>query len=163
MTQMKIGELTQRLGVPYRTARYVLEQEHVPAGTELNPGRGAHRQLEPKQTFWLALVLILKQNGLRLPLAAQIAEDLRLSMRMFTGNLNWDGGFHPFLGRFETEFEWYTDIAEMKYVRVVTSAYPSSRKLQEMPWTQIGTRKSIPIQPFMFLRIDLSKLAKALN
>ena len=111
---MKIGELAQRLGVPYRNVRYVLEQGHQPAGTETNPGRGALGSSTAKQTFWLALVLILKPNGLRLPLAAKIAEDLRLSMRVFTGNLVGMAALIPFLGRFETQHEWYLDIAEFR-------------------------------------------------
>jgi hypothetical protein len=159
---MKIGELVQRLGVSYRDMRYVLEQGYQPAGMKTNPGRGVHRELGAKETFWLALVLILKSNGLRLPLAAQIADELRVTLRGFTGNANWDGRFHPFLGRFETEYNWLIDIAEFKYTRIVTNAYPSARGLYELPWTQIGARRTIDVKPFMFLRIDLSELAKAL-
>src|SRR5690349_5568630 len=99
---MRIGELARKIGVRYRDARYVLEQGHIPKGVEESPGRGEHRQLELKQAFCLALVLLLKANGLRAPLAAQIAEDLRIKVRSIASNLGWDPGFDPFLGKFET-------------------------------------------------------------
>jgi len=160
---MQIGELVARIGVPYRHARYVLEQGLLPLGVVENPGRGGHRQLEPKQAFWLALLLILKVNGLRAPLAAQIAEDLRISVRTITGNLNWDGTFNPFLGKFETQFEWFADIAALRFVRLVTSSNPSRRGLFELPWTEIGTRKSSDMRPLTFIRIDLTGLAHKLK
>ncbi len=161
---MQIGELTRRIGVSNRHARYVLERGFLPPGLDEHPGSGEHRRLDAKQTFWLGLLLVLKSNGLRLPLAAKIAEDVRLTMRIITGNLNWEGDFNPFLGRFHTRYDWFVDIADLRYCRIVTNANPSQhKKMTEFPWAEIGTRKPIDLHPFMFLRIDLRKLAEALK
>lgn len=161
---MQIGELARKIDVPYRHARYVLEQGLLPSGVDENPGRGEHRQLGPKQAFWLALLLILKANGLRAPLAAQIAEHLRINVRSIAGNMNWDCTFNPFLGKFETEYQWVADIAGLRFVRVATSANPSHRgHLFELPWHEIGAHPMPKVQPVVFIRIDLAGLAQKLT
>jgi DNA-binding transcriptional MerR regulator len=159
---MQIGELVKRIDVPYRHARYVLEEGMLPAGADENPGRGGHRQLEPKQAFWLALLLILKANGMRTRLAQQIADDLRIEVRVIAANLGWDRAFNPFVGKFETEHTWFADVAELRYLRLVTSANPSRRGLYELPWTEIGTHKPANITPVVYIRIDLARLARKL-
>jgi hypothetical protein len=161
---VKIGELTQRLGVSYRHARYVLERGFLPPGLDDHPGSGEHRQLDARQQFWFALVLVLKSNGLRLPLAAKIAEDIQITMRSITASLNWEGDFNPFLGRFKTRYDWFADIADLRFTRIATNANPSQhKKLLELPWTEIGTLKPVHPNPFMFLRVDIGKLAETLN
>jgi hypothetical protein len=135
----------------------------MPKGVEEKPGRGEHRQLDPKAAFWLALLLILKGNGLRAPLAAQIAEDLRIKVRSIANNLGWDPGFDPFVGKFDTEHKWCADVADLRFVRVVTSANPSRRgQLMELPWHELGGREMPNVQPVIFVRIDLAGLARKL-
>jgi hypothetical protein len=143
--------------------RYILEQGLIPEGVDQSPGRGEHRQLRPKEAYWLALVLVLKGNGLRAPLAAQIADHLRISVRIIAANLGWDSTFHPFSAKFETECEWFADLAELRYVRVVTNSDPSHRALIELPWHEIGARKQTDITPVVYIRIDLAGLARKLK
>jgi hypothetical protein len=160
---MQIGELARKIGVPYRHARYALEQGLMPKGVEENPGRGEHRQLEPKAAFWMALLLTLKENGLRAPLAAEIAEHLRLNVRSIASNLMWDPDFDPFVGKFETKYQWCADVAQLEFVRLVTTANPSRRgHLCELPWHEIRARTMPNIQPVIFIRIDLAGLAQKL-
>ena len=78
---MRVGELCRRLGVPARQLRYVLEEGHRPPGVADAPGRGDHRELDPAQTFWLAVVLALKQTGVRTPVAARLADRILSACR----------------------------------------------------------------------------------
>ena len=161
---MQVGELSTRLKVPYRHARYALEQGILPAGVEEKPGRGDHRQLAPAQAFWLGIVLMLKQSGVQTPLAGKIADFAREAVRTVTQNLNWEYSFHPFLGRFETEHQWFVDIGDLKYVRLATTANPSHDGLYEFPWSDIVTHRQAKggkgIRPVVILRLDLSSLAQ---
>src|SRR5262245_45198368 len=115
---MQLGELCRRLDVPYRHARYVLEEGVLPRGVAENPGRGEHRQLDPAQAFWLGIVLMLKRSGVKTPLAGQIANFAREAVRSVAQSLNWEGTFEPFLGRFETQHQWFVDIGDLSYVRL---------------------------------------------
>src|SRR5436190_3591760 len=110
---MKVGELCQRLNVPYRHARYVLEEGILPRGVEESPGRGEHRDLTSAQAFWLGIVLKLKQNGIKALLAGKIADFAHEGVRGIGSNLGWDHGFNPFLGKFDTEHQWFVDIGDL--------------------------------------------------
>lgn len=158
---MRVGELAERLQIPYRDVRYVLEQGVLPAGVEESPGRGEHRDLDAAQSFWLAIVLMLKRNGVRVPDAQRIADLARHGLRGTTQNLNWEHPFDPFQGRFETTNQWYLDIGDLQYIRVVTTANPSFDGLFAFPWTDIATRKpAASATPIVTLRLDLSGLAR---
>jgi DNA-binding transcriptional MerR regulator len=158
---MRVGELAQRLGVPYRDVRYVLEQGVLPPGVEENPGRGEHRDLDAAQSFWLAIVLMLKRNGVRVPDAQRVADLARQGIRGVALNLGWEYPFDPFRGRFETENQWYIDIGDLQYIRVATTANPSFQGLYTFSWTAITTRKSAEnAAPIVTLRLDVSRLAR---
>lgn len=160
---MQIGELAERLSVPYRDVRYVLEQGIVPEGVEESPGRGDHRQLSPAQGFWLAIVLALKQNGIRTPLARQIADFAQAGVRGISANLSWDPGFNPFQGMFATDHQWYVDVGDLKYLRMATTANPSRQRLDEFPWMLIGKHKTVEVAPVVIIRLDIRRLAELLK
>lgn len=158
---MRVGELAQRLRVRSRDIRYILEEGVLPPGVEERPGRGEHRDLDPSQSFWLAIILMLKRNGVRVPDAQRVADYAREGIRGITRNLNWEHSFDPFRGRFETENEWYIDIGDLQYIRVVTTANPSVQGLHAFPWMVIATRKPADnAAPIITLRLDLSGLAR---
>jgi hypothetical protein len=157
---MRVSELAQRLSVPYRDVRYVLEQGILPKGVEKHPGRGEHRELDPAQAFWLAIVLNLKSIGIRTPVAGEIADFTRQWLRSTTQNENWEFPFEPFLGRMVTTNEWYIEIGDMKYIRLVTNANPSVRGLYSFPWSWLTKRGSAgEVQPIVVVRVDLARLA----
>jgi len=161
---MKVGEFSERIGVPYRQVRYVLEEGILPKGVDADPGRGEHRDLDFAQTFWLAIVLKLKENGVKTPKAQQIADFAKEGVRGIAANLNWDYRFNPFIGQFETEFQWYVDIGDLTYVRIVTAANPSHQGLYELPWSQLGHHKTVEAaKPIVIIRVDLTKLAALLR
>jgi hypothetical protein len=170
---MKVGELCDRLGVPYRHARYVLEQGILPPKVEEKPGRGEHRDLEPAQAFWLGIVLLLKNSGIRTPLAGKIADFTRQALRGVTQNENWEWSFEPFLGRLKTENQWFIDIGDLKYVRLATTANPSIDGLFEFRWSEIGNPKRVNIDrpevikesitPIVIIRVDLAQIASFLD
>jgi hypothetical protein len=55
--------------------------------------------------------------------------------------LNCDGLFNPFDGRFQHDHGWYADIANLKYWRLATTANPSqvrgcrctAKQLRQLP------------------------------
>lgn len=162
---MQVGELCQRLDVSYRHARYVLEEGILPHGVEGKPGRGEHRQLKPAQAFWLGIVLMLKQSGVQTSLAGKIADYARQAVRTLAQHLNWEHTFEPFLGKFETNNQWFVDIGDLKHVRLATTADPSSHdEPQEFPWSEIVTRKRVEgVAPVVTIRLDLSRLAQLIR
>ena len=161
---MQVGELAGRLSVPYRDVRYVLEQGVLPPGVDASPGRGEHRDLTAEQVFWLAIVLQLKRNGVRTPLAGQIAEYTRQAVRYFTQALGWEPGFQPFRGQFDTQYEWYVEIGDLQYIRVLTSAETYGEGHTAAEWGPIGKRqKTAKVSPVVVLRLDLAELARRMT
>lgn len=161
---MRVAELSERLKVPYRDVRYVLEQGHLPKGVEESPGKGEHRELDPAQAFWLAIVLKLKQSGLRTPLAAAIADFAKTAVHGIARGLMWEHGFQPFQGHMKTDNQWYLDVGELKYIRVATTANPSVDGLDVMPWSVIGKSQTVRgVDPIVVIRVDLARLARVLH
>lgn len=159
---MQLGELCRRLDVPLRHGRYVLEQGIVPKGVEESPDRGNHRQLGAGQAFWLGIVLKLKEAGLKTPLARQVADFAEEGLRGITQNLNWEWPFHPFQGQLWTEQQWYIDVGDLRYIRIVTDTNPSHEGLYEFPWSIVGKRKTAEVRPIVILRLDVAGLARLL-
>ena len=161
---MKVGELCSRLNVAYRHARYVLEEGILPQGVEENPGRGEHRDLTPAQAFWLAVVLVLKQSGMKTSLAATIAEMTSSILRSTTQNFGWEPSFNPARGLFKTEHQWYADIGDLRYFRMATTACPSDHRLLEGDWRDFVDKKSAKdANPIVIIRVDLSGIARRLE
>ena len=162
---IKLHAVCEALGVRYRDARYVLERGFVPTGISPSPGSGEHRDFSPHQAFWLGLVLHLKAAGLKTPLAAQIADYADEATSTTTQNLSWDLRFCPRKGRFDTEHRYFVEVADSKFIRLVTDACPSQPGLYHFDWHQVGKRR-VPIkdvQPYVLLRIDISLLAAKLG
>lgn len=161
---MRVGELCQRLDVPYRHARYILEERILPPGVDINPGRGEHRQLDAAQAFWLGIVLKLKESGVKAALAGDIATFARNGIRGIAQRLSWDHDFEPFLGWFKTSAQWFVDIGDLRFVRIATSANPSrGGKLEEFPWSRIGAKETVEVAPVVIIRLDLTRLAQMLS
>jgi hypothetical protein len=164
-TSLRLGELCERLGVDYRHARYILEQGLLPPGVDPRPDRGNHRRLTPAQCFWLAIVLKLKAAAVRAPLAAKIADFAREAVRATGQGLNWDPRFSPFDGSLETEHQWYVDVGDLKYIRLVTDAHPGRDGLHAVNgWFPLGGRSTVGgITPAVAIRVDLAEIARLLR
>jgi hypothetical protein len=161
---VQVAELCRRLGVPYRHVRYVLEEGVLPRGVAENPGRGEHRDLDPGQAFWLGIVLKLKQSGVTTTLAAKIADYTKLAVRGITQNMNWEWPFNPFQGQLKTENEWYVDIGDLTYIRLVTGAMMTNNRPYVFPWAEFGKHKPAEgVAPVVIIRVDLSCLARLLS
>lgn len=158
-----VGELCQRLKVPYRHVRYVLERGFLPDGVDPSPERGNHRVLHAEQAFWLGVLLKLKQAGMKTPMAAKVADFTMRGLRAVAQNLNLDRHFAPHLGKLQTEYQWYVDIGDLRYVRIATTAEPS-RRLHEYNWILLRTKEDArDATPIVILRLDVGRLAAMLN
>lgn len=158
---MRVSELSERLGVPYRDVRYVLEQGVLPAGVNENPGRGEHRDLTPAQAFWLAIVLVLKQNGLKVPVAGVVAEFAKRAVKGVARHLNWEHPFNPFEGKLDSGNGWWVEVGDLKYIRMVTTANPSVNGLFEFDWTDLTSNAAArDAAPVVIVRLDLTCLAR---
>jgi hypothetical protein len=160
-TPLQLGEFCRRLGIPERAARYAFEQGCYPEGVDEAPGKGDHRQLTAGQCVWLAVLLRLKESGLKLPLARVIADRTRDGVRGVARQLNWDGGFAPFDGRLATAHQWYVEVGDSTHMRLVTDANPSHRGLYEFDWVALAGRKGEKaIRPVVVIRVDLTRIAE---
>ena len=162
---VQLGEICLRLEVRERDARYVLEQGHIPKGVDGAPDSGNYRQFGPGQAFWLGMVLKLKAIGIQTPLAAKIANDAEESLRTVTQNLGWDWRFRPLAGSFDTAHQYYVDVGDLKYIRIVTDANPSrAGRLQEFPWraAEVPHQATKNVHPCAVIRLDLTQIARLL-
>jgi hypothetical protein len=162
---IQLGEFCRRLNDTDRQVRYILEQGFVPRGVPEAPSTGNHRQFEPGHAFWLAMVVKLKQSGVKTPLAARIADRAMDELRRVTQNLSWEWSFDPRAGRFDTVHQYFVEVGDLKLIRFVTDANPSKDGLYFFPWFPItGRRKPVEEpQPFVVLRLDLTRIAKTLG
>ena len=161
---MRVAELAERLQVSYRDVRYVLEQGILPRGVVKSPGRGEHRDLSNEQAFWLAIVLLLKRIGLQTPIAGEIADLTRDSVRWFTQNLGAEHTFQPFTGQFETENEWSVEIGDRQYYRIVSTADHGFGGPNAWPWTDLRKRREAKnATPLVVVRLDLARLARLMT
>jgi hypothetical protein len=161
---MLLGELCRRLDVPYRAARYILEEGLLPEGVDPDPDRGNHRRLSPAQAFWLGIVLKLKLSAIKTPLAAQIADFAKRVVRGVSRNENWDPRFSPFDGDLETEYRWLIDVGDLRYIRLVTDACPSKEGLFEFPWSHVGrVATAKDADPTVLIRVDIGRIARLLR
>jgi hypothetical protein len=161
---MRVSDLSERFGVPYRDVRYVLEQGVLPVGVDESPGRGEHRDLTPVQAFWLAIVLVLKQNGVKVPVAGRVADFAKRGVKGVARSANWEYSFDPFAGKFDTDNGWWVEVGDLKYIRLVTTANPSVDGPFEFDWIKLSDNSAATdADPIVTVRLDLTRLARLLG
>ena len=161
-SSIKLGAFCDRVNVDEREVRYILERGFVPDGVRKSPATGNHRTFDPGQAFWLAMVLKLKQSGMKTPLAASVADYATEALRGITQNLGWDWRFMPAKGWFDTEHLYFVDVGDLQYVRLVTNACPSQERLYEFDWHPVqGKREPVKnAEPYVIVRLDLTRIAR---
>jgi hypothetical protein len=163
---MQVKELQQRLGVPYRLVRYVLEENHLPLGVERNPSRGRHRQLTTAQAFWLGLVLKLSEAGIAAPRAAVLA---RQTQELLTGAFaahTLDPHFDPFGGKLVATLNWYVEVAEGKRLRITAEPPSQPGRQYHTAWAPLAGLSPESVgdaEPVVLTRINLSRMAELLQ
>jgi hypothetical protein len=163
-TTIQLGDICRHLEVGERDARYVLERGFIPPGVDEEPNSGTYRQFDPGQAYWLAIVLKLKQGGISTPLAARVAEHTTQALRTLTQQLNWDKGFLPMSGQFDTERQYDVEVGDQQYVRIVTDAQPGQRPYQ-FPWRHLERPRQPAgdVRPCTVVRLDLTQIAARLG
>lgn len=162
---IQLGEFCRLLQVSSREGKYVLEQGCVPKGIDKAPATGNHRRFSAGQAFWLGMVVKIKQSGIRLPLAAEIASHADQCLRGITQNLGWDWRFRPVQGEFDTDHQYLLQIGDSKYVRILSDANPSMTGLHEFDWQAVKSpgKPVADFRPFVIVQVDLSRIAAALK
>lgn len=162
---IQLGEFCRCLEVADREVRYVLERGFVPSGAAKAPATGNHRQFGPEQAFWLALVVKLRQFGLKTSLAAATADAALQFLRGVTQNLGWERPFLPQLGWFHTDKQYLLEVADGKYVRMLTDTCPSEEGLHAFDWVDFrgcnATAKALRM--IVVLSLDLAEIARILG
>ncbi len=160
---MLLGELCRRLGIPYRVARYVLEEDILPPGVDPAPDRGNHRQLTAEQAFWLGMVLKLKEAGVKTPLAATMAS---LTAGIF-GKVNlrkYDPDFEPFRGRLHAHLNWYAELGDLRFIRLRAERGKPWKVVFDGAWFPIdGKKAKEKPTPVVRIQVDLSQIGRLLS
>jgi hypothetical protein len=163
-TTIQLREFCALFGIPDREVRYVLESGHVPAGIGKRPGTGKRREFGPGQAFWLAVLMLLKSSGIKSKLAADAADLACEALRSTAQNLSWNWTFQPDLGWFDTDRQYFIEVGDHRYVRVLTDANPSHDGLYAFNWYDIEARRPAPdVAPCVTLRVDLRQIAVVLD
>src|SRR3954467_11549557 len=162
---IKLRHFCDLFGFEQREVRFVLEQGFVPAGVERSPSTGNRREFAPASAFWLAIVVLLRRNGLKTSVAAHISDAATDGVRFITQNLSWDHTFLPLKGWFETDYEYTLEIGDRQYMRMVTTSCPSQEgRPYEFDWATIGRRNPIKaVKPMVILRLDLTEISRVLS
>jgi len=159
---LKLKEICRRLDVDYDDARYLLAKGALPDGIAADPGKGNHRIFEDRQAFMLAIILKLRAAGVSTAVAKDVAEWSRHVQGMAV-NLGWDWNFAPFAGKLHSEKEWYLDVGDKKYARIVTNAQPSKDGYEITPWVDMTNhRKAKSARPAIIFRVDIVRIAELL-
>jgi DNA-binding transcriptional MerR regulator len=159
---LKLKEICQRLGVDYDDARYTLAKGVLPDGVAADPGKGNHRLFEDRQAFMLAIILKLRAAGVSTAVAKDVAEWSR-HVQGLAVNLGWDWNFAPFAGKLHSEKEWYLDVGDKKYARIVTNAQPSKEGYEITPWVDMTNRREQKsARPAIIFRVDIVRIAELL-
>jgi DNA-binding transcriptional MerR regulator len=159
---LKLQEICRRIGVDYDDARYTLAKGALPEGVASGPGRGNHRVFESPQAFMLAIILKLRAAGVSTAVAKEIAEWSRHVQGMAV-NLGWDWQFAPFAGQMHSDNEWYLDVGDARYARIVTNACPSKEGNEVTPWVDMTIRRNRPsARPAIVFRVDIVRIAQLL-
>lgn len=162
---IKLGDLCRALDVKARLARYALERGFVPDGIYESPGSGEHRDFEPHQAFWLAIVLKVKAAGLQTSLAAKIADYADHSLRAMAQGRGWDWRFSPRGGHFATAHQYIAEVADLEYCRLVSDSRPGHKGWHALPWHRLR-QPGVPVKevrPCVTLQIDLTEIARRLG
>jgi hypothetical protein len=161
---LQIGELCRRIGVPYPNAKYILERGFLPEGAEANPGHGHYRKLTIGQATWLAIVLLLKVMGVRVPQAALVANFAREAVRKMVQEGGLDPDFAPFEGRLVTDRHLYVDFGDMRYIRLSTDIGPNMELYPRVGWYMLEEPFCpVPLaRPMACLRLDLTQITQSL-
>lgn len=150
-----LGEFCDRLQIPERRARYILEQGHVPPGIEKTPDSGNHRRFHPDQALWLAVVVTLKDLGIKTPVAAEIASTTDQIIRGAPADCARNG-VQPALSQLSPPC--WLEIAEAKYIRLILRELQSDW-CSRMPCGHYVAAGS-EFRPRAVVRLDLSLIAQ---
>lgn len=159
---LKLQEICRRLQVDYDDARYALAKGALPHGVVAEPGRGNHRLFKPPEAFMLAIILKLRSAGV----STSVAKDIgawSLYVHGMAVSLGWDWQFALFAGPLHSTKEWYLDVGDRRFARIVTNASPTKKGYHISPWVDMKVRrKARKARPAVVFRVDIVRIAQLL-
>lgn len=161
-TSLKLQAICERIGVDYDDARYTMAKGAIPVGISSEPGKGNHRVFGQSEAFLAAIILKVRAAGVSTAVAKEIA-DWSKSIQTMAVNLGWDWQFAPFSGRLHSDREWYIEIGDVRFARVVTNSCPSNAGYEATPWKDMTTRREDrTARPAVIFRVDIVRIAQLL-
>ena len=95
-------------------------------------------------------------------MAGEIADYTKSELRTFKQSTK-DRWFQPFRGEMYTEYEWFVEIGDSTFIRLVTNAIPNVKGLHMGPWSYLGKQTTAEgVHPLVVVRVDLARLAAQL-
>ena len=155
------GELCKRIGAQTRDLRYILEQGYVPEGVEEAPDRGNHRDLNPRQALWLAVVLKLKASGLSTPHAVKLANQMKGWIDLSANDLSLGPYHNPFAPIVSGKATTYIDVGDSLHLRLYYDPHEGVPPVTQ-PWTQGQNINNFQPDPFTIIRVNISRLLELL-
>jgi hypothetical protein len=161
--RLKLQAICERIGADYDDARYTMAKGAIPKGVSSEPGKGNHRVFGSRDAFMVAIILKVRAAGVSTSIAKQVAE-WSTSIQTMAVNLGWDWQFAPFSGRLHSDQEWYVEIGDVRFARVVTNSCPSNSGYEATPWKDMTTgRENRTARPAVIFRVDIVRIAQLLN
>jgi hypothetical protein len=133
----------------------------VPEGVEKAPDRGNHRDLNPKQALWLAVVLKLKASGLSTPHAVELANQIKSQIDLKACDLSQDPYFNPFAPVVRGKATTYIDVGDSSHVRLYSDPHAGVPPMTQ-PWIGKDTVYPHLPEPFVIIRVNISRLLELL-
>jgi hypothetical protein len=148
---MDIIGIAERTGLPQRRLRYVLDHSIVAEFDKLKKGHRVSRQFAPSQAFFLALVALLFEAGLRRSLVEECVG--RLKKRHGS-----HGALHDLI--YEDGTITHIEIADWSNFRLWRGEPLAAAER----WTQIGTGATLAedYEPLVTLRLAVHLLRQQL-
>jgi hypothetical protein len=163
MSTIQLADFCRLFAVDDRPVRYILEG-FVPKGVDHSPNTGNRREFGPGHADWLAILLKLKQSGLKTALAAEVANFANQAIRAATNNLNWDPRFSPATGGFDRQHQYYLAIGDFDYLQLVPMLITAkTASMNAAGGPSRGERRRLSRSGRLsFLRVDLARIAQVL-
>lgn len=119
-------------------------------------------ELAPQLRGDFASAQQLKECGMKAPTANMVAS---LTAGMFgrADVRRWDTSFAPFQGRLTSNLNWYVELGDLRYIRLVAES-ANGETVYRGDWLPLDlSRPTMDVTPIVSIRVDLTQIARLLR